>query len=70
MSSSSVFHYKMLQAPFTHDTYLQDFCLLINQEEYKKVIDEIDASVVKKSAFYLLVILISYFRLSVLRCKI
>jgi hypothetical protein len=60
----------MLQAPFTHDTYLQDFCLLINQEEYKKVIDEIDASVVKKSAFYLLVILISYFRLSVLRCKI
>ena len=44
--SSSNFRKKMLNAPFTHEQFLSDFTELINGDEYKPHIDQIDANII------------------------
>lgn len=44
--SSSGYRKKIQQSPFTHEEFLLDFSELINQGQYKEIIDKIDASVI------------------------
>jgi len=44
--SSSNFHKKMLESPFTHGEFLSDFNDLTNSEEYKTFVNQIDADII------------------------
>lgn len=44
--TSSSFHKKMLESPFSHEQFLADFEMLINQDDYKKMFNEINAKII------------------------
>ncbi len=43
---SASFHKKMLESPFSHEQFLEDFRMLINQDDYKKIFNEINAEII------------------------
>ena len=43
---SASFHKKMLESPFSHEQFLDDFRMLINQDYYKKMFNEINAKII------------------------
>lgn len=43
---SASFHKKMLESPFSHEQFLDDFRILINQDDYKKMFNEINAKII------------------------
>ena len=44
--SSSNYHKKMLEKPFTHEQFLLDFSDMVNSDECKAAIDKIDANII------------------------
>ena len=45
-SSSSSFHKRICETPFTHEQFLSEFSDIVNSDECKSVIDKIDANVI------------------------
>lgn len=43
---SASFHKKMLKSPFSHEQFLDDFRIMINQDDYKKMFNEINAAII------------------------
>jgi len=46
ISSSSVFHKRMCEEPFTHEQFLSEFTDIVNSGECKSIINQIDANVI------------------------
>ncbi|MEA4888683.1 MAG: metallophosphoesterase family protein [Clostridiaceae bacterium] len=43
---SAHFHRKMLERPFSHEQFLDNFSMMINQDDYKKMFNEINAAII------------------------